>query len=64
MLSPTFQRDVPLSMFVFPVREGVALPPAFAKHAVVPEAPLDLPPEVIGANRDAWIDEWTDIVLR
>jgi thiamine transport system substrate-binding protein len=64
MLSPTFQRDVPLSMFVFPVREGVALPPAFAKHAVVPEAPLDLPPDVIGANRDAWIDEWTDIVLR
>ena len=64
MLSPTFQRDVPLSMFVFPVREGVALPPAFAKHAVVPEAPLDLPPEVIGANRDGWIDEWTDIVLR
>ena len=52
LLSPTFQRDVPLSMFVFPVREGVALPPAFVKHAVVPESPLELPPDVIGANRD------------
>ena len=36
MLSPTFQRDVPLSMFVFPVREGVRLPKVFAKYAVVP----------------------------
>ena len=64
MLSPTFQRDVPTSMFVFPVREGVALPPVFAKYAVVPQSPLELPPSVIGANRDAWIREWTGIVLR
>jgi thiamine transport system substrate-binding protein len=64
MLSPAFQRDVPLSMFVFPVREGVALPPVFEKYAVVPQSPLELPPNVIGANRDAWIREWTDIVLR
>jgi thiamine transport system substrate-binding protein len=64
MLSPAFQRDVPLSMFVFPVREGVGLPAAFAKHAVVPQSPLELPPNVIGANRDAWIEEWTDVVLR
>jgi len=64
MLSPTFQRDVPLSMFVFPVREGVRLPKVFAEYAVAPESPLDLPPNVIGANRDAWIREWTGIVLR
>jgi thiamine transport system substrate-binding protein len=64
MLSPAFQRDVPLSMFVFPVREGVGLPAAFAKYAVVPRSPLELPPNVIGANRDAWIEEWTDVVLR
>ena len=64
MLSPTFQRDIPESMFVFPVRSGVRLPEAFAKFAVVPPSPLDLPPDVIGANRDRWIDEWTDVVLR
>jgi thiamine transport system substrate-binding protein len=63
MLTPTFQRDVPLSMFVFPVREGVRLPKVFARYAVVPASPLDLPPSVIGANRDAWIREWTGIVL-
>ena len=64
MLSPRFQRDVPLSMFVFPVREGVALPPEFVKWAVVPERPLELAPEVIGHNRDRWIREWTSVVLR
>jgi thiamine transport system substrate-binding protein len=64
MLTPAFQRDVPLSMFVFPVREGVRLPKVFAKYAVVAQSPLDLPPEVIGANRDTWIRQWTDIVLR
>ncbi len=64
MLSPAFQRDIPLSMFVFPVREGVALPPAFAKWAVVPERPLELPPAEIGRNRERWIREWTDVVLR
>ena len=64
MLSPAFQRDVPLSMFVFPVRDDVALPPVFAEHALTVEQPLELPPEEIGANRDGWIREWIDVVLR
>ena len=59
-----FQRDVPLSMFVFPVRKGIALPPVFTEHALEVDQPLELPPEEIGANRDRWIGEWTDIVLR
>jgi thiamine transport system substrate-binding protein len=64
MLSETFQSDVPLSMFVFPVRDGVALPPEFERFAVVPEDPLELPADEIGENRDRWIDEWTEVVLK
>jgi len=64
LLSPAFQRDVPLSMFVFPVRDGVRLPPAFERWAVVPESPLELPPDEIEGNRDRWIREWTSAVLR
>ena len=64
LLSERFQADVPLSMFVFPVRDGVELPEAFRRFAVVPPRPLELPPERIGANRDRWIREWTSIVLR
>lgn len=64
MLSKRFQEDVPLSMFVFPVNRGAVLPPEFASFAVVPDSPLELPPEAIEANRERWVDEWTRIVLR
>jgi thiamine transport system substrate-binding protein len=64
MLSKRFQEDIPLSMFVFPVSRDAKLPPVFERFAVVPDAPLELPPEEIEANRERWIDEWTRIVLR
>lgn len=64
MLSERFQADVPGSMFVYPVREGVALPDAFLEFAIQPEQPLTLPPDEIAAGRDDWIDEWTRIVVR
>jgi thiamine transport system substrate-binding protein len=64
MLSSRFQEDVPLQMFVFPVREGTTLPAVFVKFADVPSKPLTLPASQIGKNRDAWIDQWTNVVLR
>lgn len=64
MLSPRFQADVPGSMFVYPVREGVELPEAFAKHAIIPEDPLQLPADAVDRNRDRWVARWTEIVVR
>ena len=64
MLSKRFQEDIPLQMFVFPARRDAALPPEFQKFAVVPAHPLELPPKEIEANREQWVDEWTDIVVR
>jgi thiamine transport system substrate-binding protein len=64
MASEQFQADVPGSMFVYPVREGVELPEAFVEHAIVPEAPLQLPAEEIDENRDRWVARWTEIVVR
>jgi thiamine transport system substrate-binding protein len=64
MLQKRFQEDIPLQMFVFPARRDATLPPEFVKYAVVPAHPLELPPEEIEANREAWVDEWTDIVVR
>ncbi len=64
MLSKRFQEDIPLQMFVFPARTDAALPPEFEQFAVVPEQPLELPPEEIEENRARWVDEWTDIVIR
>ena len=64
LLSLDVQDDVPTSMFVYPVRDGAELPPEFVEHAVAPDDVHQLPPDDIGAQRDAWIDEWTDLVLR
>ena len=64
MLSERFQEDIPLQMFVFPARPDATLPPEFEQFAVVPESPLELPPEEIEENRERWVDEWTDIVIR
>jgi len=64
MLSERFQADVPGTMFVYPVVAGIPLPAEFVKHAIVPTAPLSLPSDEIAANRDAWVREWTDIVVR
>lgn len=64
LLSETFQAEVPLSMFVYPVRSGVALPPEFEAHAVTPDDVAVLDPARIGEHRAEWIDAWTDVVLR
>ena len=64
MLTRRFQEDVPLQMFVFPVRDGARLPPVFRKFAQVATDPATLPPRVIGEHREQWISEWTDTVLR
>jgi thiamine transport system substrate-binding protein len=64
MLSETFQADVPLNMFVFPVREGVTLPEVFVEHAVVADDPIEMDPARIEANRDDWVATWTATVLR
>ena len=64
MLSRRFQEDVPLQMFVFPVRDDARLPAVFTKFAEVPTDPATLPPDLIGKNREQWIDEWTATVLR
>jgi thiamine transport system substrate-binding protein len=64
MLSAKFQEDMPLNMYVFPVREGATLPPVFARFAQVAPQPFDVPPAQIGRERALWIRQWTDTVLR
>jgi thiamine transport system substrate-binding protein len=63
MLSKTFQEDVPLQMFVFPVNQKAGLPDVFVKFAQIPAKPAYVSPEAIDANREAWIEAWTQTVL-
>jgi thiamine transport system substrate-binding protein len=63
MLDKEFQQRVPLTWFVFPANQEVALPPEFVEHTSLPAHPLTMDPAVIDANRERWIEEWTQIVL-
>lgn len=64
MLSPLFQEDVPLQMYVFPVNSNAMLADTFVKFLVTPSEPASLEPERIAANREAWLQAWTQAVLR
>jgi thiamine transport system substrate-binding protein len=64
MLSMDFQEDMPLQMFVFPVNPDAALPDEFVQYAQIPEQPAELDPSEIAANREQWIQAWTETVLR
>lgn len=64
MLSTTFQQDMPMQMFVFPVNPAAQLPELFAKHTIIPEVTAQVSPQQISAHREQWIKDWTETVLR
>ena len=64
MLSPAFQEDMPLQMFVFPVNPHAQLPEVFVEHARLPETTAMVGHDEIAANRERWIQAWTETVLR
>lgn len=64
MLSPDFQADMPMQMFVFPVNPNAALDPAFVKYMANPQKPAFVAPQDIAQKREAWLKAWTEAVLR
>jgi thiamine transport system substrate-binding protein len=63
MLGEQFQADMPLNMFVFPVRDGVPLPDVFADFAAQPEDVIEIDPFAFGAVRQELVQAWTETVL-
>jgi len=64
MLGTTFQEDIPLHMFMFPANENAALPDVFDKFALIPKHPAEVDYAAIESNREAWVEAWTETVLR
>ncbi|PKO21193.1 MAG: thiamine ABC transporter substrate-binding protein [Chloroflexi bacterium HGW-Chloroflexi-1] len=64
MLGETFQADIPLQMWVYPVRAGTPLPEVFTKFAQAPAEAASLAPAQIESGREGWLQAWTDAVLR
>lgn len=64
LLSVPVQSDVPLSMFVFPAREGIVPPKVFVDFAVTVPHPLQLPPTQVAQNSATWLDDWGTVMGR
>ncbi len=64
MLSPRFQEDMPLQMFVYPVNPQAALPEEFERYAAMAEEPAVLDPVLIANRREEWIREWSEVMLK
>ena len=64
MLSKEFQEDAPLQMFVYPVNPEAILPDVFIQYAQTPTQPAPLSPADIAANREEWIRQWADVMMR
>jgi thiamine transport system substrate-binding protein len=62
MLSPEFQAGLPESMYVYPVDKATELPADWAEYATVAENPVTVDPADIAANRDSWLQDWSDLL--
>ncbi|MGV9713562.1 thiamine ABC transporter substrate-binding protein [Gordonia sp. NPDC003424] len=64
MLSPTVQEALPDAMYVYPVQNGTKMPDGWEERAPAPTWTVNLPPAVIAANRETWLQQWRDAVGR
>ncbi|MTD54184.1 thiamine ABC transporter substrate-binding protein [Amycolatopsis pithecellobii] len=62
LLSQQFQTTVAENMYVYPAREGVALPKGWAEAAPLPPNPATLPGDQVQAGRDRWIGQWRSLL--
>lgn len=63
LLGADFQADMPLQMFVSPVRADVTVPADYVAFTAKITPGKTVSPADIDANRDAWIAQWTKIVV-
>ncbi|MFF6916747.1 thiamine ABC transporter substrate-binding protein [Streptomyces sp. NPDC012466] len=64
LLTERFQQDMPMNMFVYPVREGAQVPPEFVKYGPQAKDPETMDAAKIADHRDQWVKSWTSLVLK
>lgn len=64
LLTKEFQDDMPLNMFVYPVREAAQVPAEFTKYGPQAKDPETMDPAKIADHRDQWVKSWTSLVLK
>jgi thiamine transport system substrate-binding protein len=61
VLSTTFQQEIPLNQFMYPVRDDAELPEAFTL-VERPGESVFLDPARVDANFDSWLAEWEEVM--
>lgn len=64
LLSESVQADIPLSMFVYPVRAGVELPSAFSDFTPVVAQSAQLSPEFVASELPNILQTWGEVMGR
>ena len=62
LLSQQFQQTVAENMYVYPTRDGVALPSGWPEVAPLPQSPASLPGDRVQAGREQWIQQWRSLL--
>jgi thiamine transport system substrate-binding protein len=62
LLSQQFQVTVAANMYVYPARQGVALPAGWPQVAPLPQQPAALVGEKVQAGREKWIGQWRTLI--
>ena len=63
IITDDFQREIPLTNWMFPVNPDVKLPDSF-DYAPKPAKILSIPSDRIQQNRDRWIEGWLETVTK
>lgn len=61
MLTPDFQKEIPLTQWMFPVID-TNLPTSFT-YAAVPTKILTLPGKMIANNQKKWLRKWEEVIV-
>lgn len=64
LLSDAVQASLPETMYMYPINDEIELPEAWAKHASLADDPLTLDYEVLGEQRTAWLEQWSELTGR
>ena len=62
VLSREVQELIPTTQWMFPVNQAAELPEDFARYAVVPEVPTELPPAEVARSLQGWLRDWQSLL--
>lgn len=62
VLSAEIQELIPTTQWMFPVNARAKLPAGY-EYAVIPEKPISLDPDLVGAKLEEWLDLWQKLLI-